>query len=115
LLHRRTDSSFVITWVAGAFVRHANPSKPDRKLVTVCRFTRLADCHHDATPVGIFACNSRFHERRIGDRHGDTAGRDVSDPPPPPHPRPPASALPVTRNLFPEVLQHARQRVFLPL
>ena len=37
-LHRRADGGLVIARVAGAFVRDADPSKPDRELVAVGRF-----------------------------------------------------------------------------
>jgi len=52
----------------------ADVAEVDVELVALRFLARLADRHHDAPPVGVFARAGGFHQRRVGDRHGDAFG-----------------------------------------
>ena len=75
LLHLGRDVGFVIGRIAHALVGDPDAVEPDRQQVAVGRFARLSDRHDDAAPIGVFAGDCGFHQRRIGDRHRDAPRR----------------------------------------
>src|SRR5262249_34947279 len=71
VLHRLRDLGLVVRGMARALVRAADAAEPDRELIAVGGLAGLADRHYHAAPIGILAGDRGFHQRRIGNRHGN--------------------------------------------